>query len=72
MNPQTDEKSHVVYAFGATFIEKLDLQLKPADQKWQVVKLNASLRLNSSSIAIQYDENIILICGGVNDKGSKQ
>jgi hypothetical protein len=31
MNPQTHEKSHVIYAFGATFIEKLDLQLKPAD-----------------------------------------
>jgi len=31
MNPQTHDKSHIIYAFGANFIEKLDLQLKPAD-----------------------------------------
>lgn len=52
VNTTTHEKSFIIYAFGQTFIEKLDLQLKPADQKWQVVNMNSTMKLNTSSISI--------------------
>jgi len=67
------EKRYLVYAFGKQGIERLDLNKKPVDQKWELLLIKNFSPINMFCTSVQYDEQLIMICGGSpEDKGKSR
>jgi Kelch motif len=63
-------KQLYAYAFGSKGVERIDLSKTPIDPKWEEVKVKNIAPLNLSTMSFQFDENLILICGGQDETSS--
>ncbi len=69
-NRRAGEKLLYVYAFNGTVIERVNLHSLKQELKWEVVKIKSMIPLNSQAASLQFDDNLILLFGGVNDQNS--
>ena len=60
----------LIYAFNVSHIERMDIGQISISPKWDEIKIKNMIPLNLNSVSLQFDDKLIFICGGVDDKGS--
>jgi hypothetical protein len=63
-----EDRPVYVYAFGKLAIEKMEIgSLNP---KWEEIIVKNFTAFNNSPLTFKYDENLIVVMGGTDDKNS--
>ncbi|CDW79004.1 kelch motif family protein [Stylonychia lemnae] len=66
------ERPIYVYAFGKLAIERIDLSKIPISPRWDELNVKNFQPYPMASVSFKFDDNLIVICGGVDDKNSNQ